>query len=312
MLEKLQSCVIRFLNTTSSLPNDQLLVHHQIFSHVHMLSGIIREAEEAKLSKSNILEVLKPVRKLYAQSPFIAHLQTWPRGYPGDFEAIEYICENTISACPGTPAFYLEYHALNSIAAQQHRNKIHWQSKCIQEGVLSEQKTRILSIACGSSRDIQEIGESLNNTDVLFFLNDADSNALQYSLCQLESIRSKIKLIPGNVFRSIRSFQTYKPFHRILAGGLFDYLTDRQLEWLIPKLIDLLHVDGVMCFTNIGNGNPDRIFMEYIADWHITERNEADIERIVDNSCDLGKIDLNIERDFTGLTLLVKLKKVSS
>ncbi|MEL7509733.1 MAG: hypothetical protein AAFN42_20580 [Cyanobacteria bacterium J06554_1] len=52
--------------------------------------------------------------------------------------------------------------------------------------------------------------------------------------------------------------------------------------------------------------------MEYIADWHITERNEADIERIVDNSCDLGKIDLNIERDFTGLTLLVKLKKVSS
>ena len=64
--------------------------------------------------------------------------------------------------------------------------------------MLSEQKTHILSIACGGSRDIQEIEQSLNNTDALFFLNDADSNALQYSLCQLESIRSKIKLIPSN------------------------------------------------------------------------------------------------------------------
>ena len=105
MLEKLQSYVISFLNAASNLSNDQLLVHHQIFSHVHMLSGIVREAEKAGFSKSDIFDVLEPVRKLYAQSPFIAHLQTWPRGYPGDFEAIEYICENTIRACSKTTLF---------------------------------------------------------------------------------------------------------------------------------------------------------------------------------------------------------------
>ena len=312
MLEKLQSCVVNFLNATSNLPSDRLLAHHRIASSVHTLCGIIREAESAGFSRSEILDVLKPARELHAQSPFIARLQTWPRGYPGDFETIEYICKNVISACPNTAGFYLEYQALNTVAAQQHRNKIRWQSECIQQVVFSEQEAHILSIACGSSRDIQSIQKLVEGTDALFFLNDADLDALQYSLCHLESILPKIKLIPGDVFKSIRSFQAYKPYHQILAGGLFDYLTDRQIEWLIPKLIDLLHLGGSVCFTNIANGNPDRVWIEYLANWNITERGEADIERLVYNSCDAGKINLSVERDSTGLTLLVKLKKVSS
>jgi hypothetical protein len=263
-------------------------------------------------TRSDILGILEPARELHAQSPFITRLQTWPRGYPGDFETIEYICENAIRACPNTAGFYLEYQALNTVAAQQHRNKIQWQSECIQQVVFLEQKAHILSIACGSSRDIRGIQKLLEKTDAFFLLNDADSDALQYSLCHLESILPKIKLIPGDVFKSIRSFQAYKPYHQILAGGLFDYLTDRQIEWLIPKLIDLLHLGGSVCFTNIANGNPDRVWIEYLANWHITERGEADIERLVHNSCDLGKIDLSVERDSTGLTLLVKLKKISS
>lgn len=310
MLEKLQTCVIDFLNTTSNLPSDRLLAHHRIASSVHALCGIVKEAENAGFTRCDILDVLQPARELHAQSLFIARLQTWPRGYPGDFETIEYICENTIRACPNTAAFYLEYQALNTVAAQQHRNKIQWQSELIQQVAFSEQKAHILSIACGSSRDIRGIHKSLEKTDALFFLNDVDSDALQYSLCHLKSMLSQIKLIPGDVFKSIRSFQTYKPYHQILAGGLFDYLTDRQIEWLIPKLVELLHLGGYVCFTNIANGNPDRVWIEYLANWHITERSEADIERLVYNSCDAGKINLSIERDSTGLTLLVKLKKV--
>jgi extracellular factor (EF) 3-hydroxypalmitic acid methyl ester biosynthesis protein len=310
MLETLQTCVNDLLETASNLPSDQLLAHHRIASSVHVLCGIVREVESAGFSRSNILEVLQPARELHAQSPFIARLQTWPRGYPGDFETIEYICENTVKASPESAGFYLEYQALNTLAAQQHRNKIRWQSECIQQAVFSNQNAHILSIACGSSRDIRSICKLLARTDALFFLNDADLDALQYSLCYLENMLSQIKLIPGDVFKSIRSFQISKPYHQILAGGLFDYLTERQIKWLTPKLVELLHPGGVLCFTNIANDNPDRVWIEYLADWHIIERTESDIERMVYSSCDASKINLNIERDSTNLTLLVEIKKI--
>ncbi|MBD2093417.1 hypothetical protein H6F67_26585 [Microcoleus sp. FACHB-1515] len=117
MLEKLQTCVINFLDTISDFPSDQLLARYRTASSLHILCGIVKEAESAGFSRSDILEVLQPARELHAQSPFIARLQTWPRGYPGDFETIEYICENIVTAPPKTVGFYLEYEALNTASA---------------------------------------------------------------------------------------------------------------------------------------------------------------------------------------------------
>jgi len=309
MLKTLQETVTDFLNVASNLPTDSLIAYHRMASCVHILYAAIREAENMQISRAEILTAIKPVRLLCSQSPFIARMQRWPRGYPGDFETIEYLCNNSVKAAPNTPAFYLDHQALRSVAAQQHRNKVQWQAQCISETFLSNDNARILSVACGSCRDIQSIQKFVKPTGTHFFLNDVDLEALRYSLYHLESLSSRITLIPGDVFRSIRKFSKYQFFHLILAGGLFDYLTDRQIEWLIPKLVQLLHNDGSFCFTNIAPGNPDRLLMEYLGDWHIIERSEADIHRLVSNIGDSNNINLSIERDPTGLTLLIKLQK---
>jgi len=309
MLQAIQESVDDFLNLSLNLPTDSLLAYHRMASSVHTLCSVVREAEDMQQPRSEILSVLEPARLLHKQSAFIERLQKWPRGYVGDFETIEYICDNSVKAVPNTPAFYLEHQALRTVASQQHRNKIQWQAKYICETSLLHNEARILSIACGSSRDIRSIQEVLKKVNTHFFLNDADSEALQFSFNYLGDLTPEITLIPGNVFKLIRDFSALQPFHLIVAGGLFDYLTDRQIEWLVPKLVALLRSNGSLRFTNIAPGNPDRVWMEYLADWHIIERSEADVQRLLNNTKESNDVEINIERDSTGLTLLIELRR---
>lgn len=50
---------------------------------------------------------------LHSRSPFISRLQSWPRGYPGDFETIESLVQQINRATPGTEPYktWIEYLA---------------------------------------------------------------------------------------------------------------------------------------------------------------------------------------------------------
>ena len=58
-------------------------------------------------------------------------LQAWPRGYPGDFETVEWLCDARNRAEPGTVPWALEQCSLQSPLAQQHRNKVGLQGRAI-------------------------------------------------------------------------------------------------------------------------------------------------------------------------------------
>jgi extracellular factor (EF) 3-hydroxypalmitic acid methyl ester biosynthesis protein len=55
-------------------------------------------------------------------------MQSWPRGYPGDYETIEYLCECAIKAPPGTIEYFIDQYAVTCNMSQQHRNKLTWQA----------------------------------------------------------------------------------------------------------------------------------------------------------------------------------------
>ncbi len=42
-------------------------------------------------NKKDILNEIATLQNIFKESPFINRTHTWPRGYPGDFETIEYI-----------------------------------------------------------------------------------------------------------------------------------------------------------------------------------------------------------------------------
>jgi len=241
---------------------------------------------------------------MHAESPFIHRLQKWPRGYPGDFETIEYLCDGQVKARPLTTAWFLEHQALRTVAAQQHRNKVVWQASKIVDVVYRKDKARILSIGCGGSRDLRQIQHNIANRDLLIVLNDMDVDALDLSRATLKLLEPMVTTIVGDIFHAIRHLSRHMPYDLVVAGGIFDYIEDRQLIWLLPKLMKLLSPDGILCFTNIARGNPDRVWMEYLSDWFIKERSENDILSLLEDSGVVPQAQANFTRDVTGLTVL--------
>jgi extracellular factor (EF) 3-hydroxypalmitic acid methyl ester biosynthesis protein len=296
------------LDKLISLRNESLN-YQLVVSSIHELLLNILRCEINEVPKDKIVNIIKPVRDLHQQSPFLKRCQDWSRGYAGDFETIEYLCNVENKALEGTVAYYIEDYALKCLVAQQHRNKVRHQANLIQETILKKSdQTNILSIASGSNRDLSLISDYLAAEPVTLVLNDIEEEALEFSQSRLKSLAEKCHYVPGNVFRKINRLKKIGPYDLVMIGGLFDYLTDKQIVFLLKQIADeLLAEKGKIFFTNISSKNPYKAWMEYLANWVLIERTETDIVNLLGGVDSLQNKTIKIQRDQTGLTLLVEI-----
>lgn len=281
-------------------------IHHATIAGIHYVCAELLDAESRGASIEEIRQLAEPARTLHAGSPFVRRLQTWPRGYPGDFETIEYICDGQPKLPSGTIEHAIETHTLRDVSAQQHRNKVAWQAGLMLETVLARNDARILSVACGGARDLLGIQHMVAGRGARFFLNDLEGDALTLAQSRLDALRPEVEYLHGDVFSAMRAMRKLAPLDLIVAGGLFDYLSDRQITWLLEKLWPLLRPGGRICFTNLATGNPDRIWLRYIANWEIIERSEEDV-RAFAASLTPAPARVSVKREMTGLTMLVEV-----
>ena len=270
----------------------------------------IRKCEAAGMEPLEIRNQLMPARILHHRSPFVARAQDWPRGYQGDFETIEYLCnglnhvdvEDFVGYC-------IEEFTLNSSISQQHRNKVRLQADVILKCCQSKKASRVLSLGCGGARDLRMITSLLENSEAEFVLCDSDSDALEFARLHLGSLADKSRFVHGKVPRVVNRLKSFGKFDLVVAGGLFDYLPDRWIELMLAEIWEhLLNQNGQLFFTNIAFNNPYRVWMEYLADWSLIERSEEDIERLCRNAgIDDGAI--SITRDETDLALITSVRK---
>jgi extracellular factor (EF) 3-hydroxypalmitic acid methyl ester biosynthesis protein len=260
---------------------------------------------ESKLSRTEIIDALLPIRKLAAASPFVKRAQCWPRGYAGDFETIRYILEGGNWAVPGTLGYYIEDFFLTSSICEQHHNKIIQQGIMIKETVQRKRKAHILSIGCGTSEDLYSCLPHLKSSGAWVTLVDIDGDALAYSLEKLVSIKERVNVIKGNIYKEVRQLKSC--FDLILIGGVFDYLPDKVISVLLKQLGQQLQSGGQLFFTNIARGNPFRICMEYLADWVLIERGREELEGLIKAA--VPQLHYTIQKDSTGLTYLATLQQ---
>lgn len=322
---RLDSANQSFVALSHALPASEAEAFHRTVSAIHETISAAAHAEAAGLPGAEIRGALGDARRLQGDSPFVSRLQTWPRGYPGDFVTIEQLVAQANSAPRGSLAFYVEEYSLASAIAQQHRNKVAAQSLFIQEavprtcagsdtrepsaGCSGARGGRVLLIACGSCPDLRQIQSALHPCDFEVVLNDADPDALDFSLERLGLIADRVRAVPGNVFSAIRHLVREGPFDAVLAGGLYDYLDDRAARKLTGYVVDrLLSDEGRFFFTNVTRGNPYRPWMEHLADWSLIERSEADVRELVAGSTD-APLRVDVSRDSTGLAHLVHVAK---
>jgi len=282
-------------------------VFHVVAGAMHTLCAAILRAEERRVPPARIYELVAPARETHSGSPLFHRFQTWPRGYPGDFETIEYLFNGVNHAQPCTVPWFIEHYALHSTCTQQHRNKMAWQAGKVLQTCLRRHEPRILSVACSTSRDLRSVQRLLSGAAPRIWLNDADPEALSCSRTHLEGAGCQLEAIPGNAFRSVRKFEEGAPYDLILAGGLFDYLSERQIVWLLQRLFPLLALRGELCFTNVAGPSPHRVWLQHMANWSLIERNEPDLEKMIEESSPSSPKRVTIERDNTGLTCLAQV-----
>src|SRR5262245_40784826 len=90
--------------------------YNEILAAVHGLCAAVMSEELAGTQRADVVRQLEPVRAICSRSPFISRLQHWPRGYPGDFETIEYLWRGRNTAADRT-SYDLEHYALTAPVA---------------------------------------------------------------------------------------------------------------------------------------------------------------------------------------------------
>ena len=278
---------------------------HTTISAMHLICAEIEKAIKKNYDENVVREILKPAFDLQSTSEFIKRLQTWPRGYAGDFETVEWIARPEPRIPKSDPAYWMEWYALNCSISQQHRNKLAWQRGLI-ERMAFEGGGRVLNIGCGGCADLSDSPSFLGNCDIV--LVDMDFDAVALAKQRLKPARS-VAAIQLNVFRGIREALAFGPFKLIICGGLFDYLPDGLIRKLLKRLTGSLDEDGELAFTNISDENPFRIWMEYLANWNLIHRNEEKMALLVD-SADQNDLQSQMTKDPSGLAWLCLLKKL--
>jgi extracellular factor (EF) 3-hydroxypalmitic acid methyl ester biosynthesis protein len=283
--------------------------YHRVLALVHQICDAILACEEAALTRDEIVAIMEPVRRIHARSPFVARLQQWPRGYPGDFETVEYLCSGENRAAAGTLEHSCEAYALSRAIAQQHRNKVQHQAARIMRTLISNpRQTRIASLACGSCPDLRSIADHLPSLAGEIWLNDGDPGALEFSAAALRPVRDRCRFRPGDVLSVARSMPR-GAFDLVLAGGLFDYLDARKASLLMKIAYGLLAPGGTFFLTNIAEGNPYRPLIEYFGNWTLIERSEEDVLACCD-AAGIARSNVLIRREETGLALLIEAAKL--
>jgi extracellular factor (EF) 3-hydroxypalmitic acid methyl ester biosynthesis protein len=264
-------------------------------------AAVVGGAEPAKLSRA-----LEPVRCAVAQSPLVRRLQTWPRGYQGDFETIDAIVSRRNRLPPGTFAHAAEQWALDCAPCEQHRNKVAAQAAIIERTLAVQPAARILSVASGPNCDVRRMAATITRSEALLVLNDSDPDAIAFSRGQFsQTLNARCAWVQGNVFNRVRQIEEQGPYDLIVVGGLCDYLTDRQCSWLLNQLTRMMAPASRLFFTNIADGNPYRICMEHVTAWRLIERSAASLCSFVNGQ----GVTAQVVRDVTSLAHLVTVVK---
>ena len=255
-------------------------------------------------------------------APFVHRSFTKPLGYAGDYEMINMILERPYE---GRTLFakVINKLVLEASPAEAHRNRI-----VILHRLLTQENARaarnqtrldVLNIGCGPAKEVRDFIESSPDSGrCRMTLMDFSKEALEYArdaalACKKER-RSEIELkfVEKSIDELLRESISLAPANQIVhkdydfvyCAGLFDYLTDSVCRRLIALFYEWLRPGGLLCVTNIHPTNPQRHFMEFLLEWNVIHRTEAEFDK-------LGPPDVEKEviADPTGVNIFLNLRK---
>lgn len=229
-----------------------------------------------------------------------------PLGYPGDYLIIDWIYTHK-TAESGIGKFYDElFHSYKAAQSVLNR-KEYFIKKCSELVQSKDDPIDILSLGCGSCRDIVETYEVLNDGEYLHFdCIDHEAEAIEYASHLIRNLpfHENIHLSHTNVLR----LKAEDKYDLIWSAGLFDYLKDGLAIMLLKKMWRALKEDGRIIFGNFSPYYPEREGMEFAVRWKLIHRNVHDLVDLC-NKADIPFSELEVDNEPLGINLFCVIRK---
>ena len=210
-----------------------------------------------------------------------------PLGYPGDFEIMNQVYD---WERVGANAYDMLLHRVGLDVAECIKTRMEVVRAQIGETVAEktgDRPTRILSLGCGSAREIETYLSKKHGaaSRAEFTLIDQEHCALDYAyrksyphIVKADG-RFRLQCLQMSfidVLRGTGGLASLPPQELIYSVGLIDYLTDRRAAGLVRRLYDLLVPGGLLIAGNMNETALSNLWpMEFIADWTLYYRTDA-------------------------------------
>jgi extracellular factor (EF) 3-hydroxypalmitic acid methyl ester biosynthesis protein len=218
-----------------------------------------------------------------------SRLRAKPRGYAGDYQAIDAIYDSA-PAGAGAVGTLVDACVLDLPALRAIRNR----RRLLATEILSSYRTatkefHAASLACGPAREVFDVLEKADDKGRLqVSCIDVDREALTHVAAQAQAraLGEQVRTLQANLIQLATGRQELElaPQDLIYAVNFIDYLSDELAIALIDWTYDKLRPGGRAILGNFHPRNPTRGFMEQVLDWQLTHRDEAAMNRLFASS----------------------------
>ncbi len=247
-----------------------------------------------------------------SHSWLVHRARTKPRGYAGDYELLEWICENRVGDHPFGRA--LDRFFQNQAAPHAVRARTDLFASAIVEALLHNagNPVRLVHVGAGPAADVRRAAAMLPAELRLRLhatLLDLDPAALDFACERLTMLLpgDQIAVRQVNVKRLKRESDAFSDADVLACPGLFDYLTDEEAAALLSLFWQRLRPGGRLLVGNFAPDHPTRSYMEWVGNWYLIYRTKEDLRRLaIQAGIPLTAFSITAERFGVNLFILAQ------
>lgn len=292
--------------------NTQSILNKNTKEIVEKAYGIEKELNNksaSEIMKALFRSIIWPWMK---QSLIMKRALDKPRGYPGDYQMLEYIYDGKpISNGIG---YYYDQGFLDSALVRSVVNRKNYIRKYL-TGILSARKPKlskqkILNLASGSCREIREMLDMRPDLDGFdLFCLDQDEEAIGFSTKMINKRANTVFVMedimsitkdPGN--------ELLKDKDLIYSIGLIDYLPDRILKKLISAIYKSMKTGATLVLSHKDHGMYTPAMEDWLSDWTFIPRDEPMMSMLLEE-CGISKSNYQLSREDSRIIFFYEIKK---
>ncbi|HDH04263.1 MAG TPA: class I SAM-dependent methyltransferase [Nitrospirae bacterium] len=227
------------------------------------------------------------------QSAVLKYCYDKPRGYAGDFGAMELIWSGRQGPkyCGYTGlGAYLNAFTLETDNCRANEYRVYY----LKDRLIKGSYKIIASIGSGSALEIVEAVRDGYLKDSEIHLFDQDDGALDTANFGLRDFSGRLVIHRGNVLRTILK-EKEKGFDFIYSSGMFDYFDITSAKKLTQRLWSKLAPGGCLLITNAHPENPTRLWVEYVTEWDLEYKDSDEMKSMSEDLNDLKNADIDMD-----------------